>query len=218
MATKRLTVKLREEILEEAMIDLFQSKVDAVVEKARKLALKAYQSEYGKDAQILDNLKLEHVNWLPGKTSSVDLCIAKDKSSTKANLWTKETGYIRDNDRMVAGVNHAPLCDLAFSRKSFDLGVNLRFPSYYGSDVTIRLKSHVKEFEKIRDEGITVVKDCNDLRGELSRFLDACKTFKDVETNWPEGVKYLPVSEPPKKLPIPLIDNVRAAMTEGASK
>lgn len=200
----RLTNKLRSEILADAIRDIFKKKAEAIIARANKLAVAAYDHEFGADVATLGSVKTKH-DWTPNRTDATYL---KNKDDQRVHLHTREKGRIY---RPVKSEPSYLERELSLS-SGCALGKTCIFPPHSGKSVRLLKADHIKRFEKLQADALDLIDQEEKLRSELYGFLYACTTRKELVANWPEGEKYLPSDTKPKKLPIPLVDNVRAAM------
>jgi hypothetical protein len=202
----KLTNKMRTEILNQAIASIFEKKLEPLLEKSKKLAMAVYQSRFKKDMDALKTLKLSH-NWLTNYRHSMQLELQETKDKTISfDLWFNPAkGGYRYSVKGKDSLTQRRLDDSV----AFNLGDALPMPGH-----TNRIVLTIAE-EKIalplRDEGCALAAEEVKLRAELTAFLAACKTKAEVLANWPEGEQFLPAEVIPMRLPIPLIDSVRAA-------
>lgn len=200
----RLTNKLREQVLEDAIRDIFKAKGAGIVTRVNKLAVQVYEHQFGAEAEALQSVKVKY-NWLSSCSSTAYL---KNSEDRRVHLHTKETGRIYRS----TCDKYTFLEDIFRLSGDCQLGKTCIFPPHNGSGVNIQKAAHVKQFEKLQAEALGLLEEERKLLAELRGFLYACSNRKELVANWPEGEKYLPTDTRPKKLPIPLVDNVRKAM------
>jgi hypothetical protein len=204
--TIRLTNAVRNDVLGKAMADIFKDRTDALVKQSCDFAQRLYTDKYGDELQAIRELNLEY-NWLSSHNPSVRVCrIRDDGRQTEVRAYNPGGHYIR-SENIVNYVQQR----LYREEFKFADGKSLPFPGHHNG-LPIEHDADGCEMDAILKSSTELMAEEIKLRSELSGFLTACKNSTQLEANWPEGVKYLPKQEEPKKLPIPLIDNVRSAM------
>jgi len=211
MASLRLTKELRSGALTAAMHDLFNKKVKTLQLKAQDFTLQMYKKKFKKDLKEVNAIKTEDT-WVNNINSEISMIIVKEKiqengsalkSTEYLHLFTKDTSSW--NSPQGTALNNLK------GNRAFCFKKPMPWPTNVGTTIELTAKCDINKILSLQKEGLAIVKEYEALKNELSAFLNSCKTLNHIAANWPEGLKYFPEA-PPKKLPIPLIDNVREAM------
>ena len=213
MSSTRLNATVRKEILNHVMRDIFESRVEDLKKKSNQFAEMYYERVFGEEAAAILKLKLSF-DWLTNLEVRLKFTVpikGKGSNAKEVHLWTKDDSY---------GTLHK------YSARTLPEDSLYTEKALQSSQVFVLAKarplppreSKLRKLDSraaiipLQVEGLALVSEEKKLRGELESFLWACNTYQQVIDTWPEGEKYLPVKALKKKLPIPLVDNVRRAM------
>lgn len=206
--SNRLTKEDRKDILRHAMRDIFEERVAALKKSTNLLAKEYYEVHFKHEAKKIEELDLA-LNWTPKHSIALQFSI---DDGIPVSLWSKANSY---HLRIEAKNNEHLYVVKELYRKYGDplfcLGSAKLIPMEADSTITVQHRWKAKIIN-MQNKGIKLFQEETKLYEELEGFLFSCKTYKQVEDNWPEGAKYLPKKHRASNLPIPLVDNVRKAM------
>jgi len=197
----KLSNKVRTEILDKAMHSIFEKRIKETLLKLTTLADLIHDHHYGNDLQNLNGVPTSN-DWFTNLQNSVVLVVNKSRTC----FHDKNAKYISYGISSKTELNTKKafsICNIKFSKPR-------AFPPRADDALTVPKKFTARVL-KIQDTCIKLIQEETELSAELFGFLAACKTTADVRNNWPDADLFLPVLEPIKNLPIPLIDNVLAA-------
>lgn len=208
--TYRLTQTMREDILRQSMRDIFAERVDALVKRSNEFAERIYKDLYSSDVEAITKLKLAN-NWFHENRASLSFASAAESAAEVrldgGHKWRPLKTC--SGDYVARTLNRSATFQMTKARPVPNTSKR-PVPNTSNLVKLTRVRDQ-KTLQKIEDTAAALREENAKLKEELIRFLSACKTNQDVISNWPEGEKYLEAPRP-KHLPIPLVDNVRAAM------
>lgn len=192
----RLTNKLREEILTRVLTDILSTDIKEINIDLNALIKTCHAEQYGADIEKMESLKFDH-DWFT-RSSTIRLINPNGKMAV----------YIKYCERSIV---HQKL----YVRHSVIQGsVIYKFPPQSQSEVEIKTQTMQSKADQLRQRINDLFKKEHRMWNQLHGFLHACKTKKELLANMPEAEKYLPQYEAPKKLPIPLVDDIRKELAK----
>jgi Nucleotide modification associated domain 5 len=184
----RLTNDVRNTLIEAALLNYRQPEKDALQKAVEKFGLELYQHEFG-------------------KAGPVALALGPRWYETDTEIVVKCDGFAHNYE-----ARSDCLCD------HIQLGAEKVFPpnaNGYGNHVSVDEDHPLYRKARMLVETHRAIRKAEkDVRAKVQAIVYACKTVKQLQESWPEGMRFLPEGSRPiyAIVPVGLTDQVNRAL------